>query len=343
MGTAISLPNGELISLGLTTFLYGLFFALFFVTVIMTFYLRESTRQLHIKILPVPFLMLLVATAHLVVLWIRAVQAFIVQKGGSALAFYDDLSDATSVARVICLVIQCILGDFVIIWRLYVVYGKRLWVVLPALILVTSYTVVGSVAILYIQRARPGTNIFTVAKSWITAYFSMTMSTNLMCSGAIAARIFYVWKSQTRGNVRPYWGIVAIIIESSALYALGVLAALVSFVSGTNGQYPAVDAIVPLVGIVFCLIAIQIRLRASLTSSTCIFSREPVSTETNGRRPRENNSIAAITTGEEFSDKPTRAIPMTIHVTRQTTHVLDCLDGGEPTPYSLSDIVKSSG
>jgi uncharacterized membrane protein YoaK (UPF0700 family) len=65
--------------------------------------------------------------------------------------------------------------------------------------------------------------------------------------GAIAARIFYVWKSQTRGNVRPYWGIVAIIIESSALYALGVLAALVSFVSGTNGQYPAVDAIVPLV------------------------------------------------------------------------------------------------
>jgi predicted Kef-type K+ transport protein len=84
MGTAISLPNGELISLGLTTFLYGthlitmhlssrltttvfprigLFFALFFVTVIMTFYLRESTRQLHIKILPVPFLMLLVATA----------------------------------------------------------------------------------------------------------------------------------------------------------------------------------------------------------------------------------------------------------------------------------------
>jgi hypothetical protein len=115
MGTAISLPNGELISLGLTTFLYGLFFALFFVTVIMTFYLRESTRQLHIKILPVPFLMLLVATAHLVVLWIRAVQAFIVQKGGSALAFYDDLSDATSVARVICLVIQCILGDFVIV------------------------------------------------------------------------------------------------------------------------------------------------------------------------------------------------------------------------------------
>jgi hypothetical protein len=66
-------------------------------------------------------------------------------------------------------------------------------------------------------------------------------------TGAIAARIFSAQKSQGGGNARPYWGIVVIIVESSALYALGVLAALVSFVSGTNGQYPAVDAIVPLV------------------------------------------------------------------------------------------------
>lgn len=42
-------------------------------------------------------------------------QAFIVQKGGSALVFYEDLSDATSVTRVVCLVIQCILGDCVIV------------------------------------------------------------------------------------------------------------------------------------------------------------------------------------------------------------------------------------
>ncbi|KAH9988206.1 hypothetical protein BJV77DRAFT_758541 [Russula vinacea] len=216
----------------------------------MTFFLRDSTRRYHIKILPVPFLMLLVATTHLIVLWIRAVQAFIVQKGGSALAFYGDLSDATSLARVICLVIQCILGDFVIIWRLYVVYGKCFWVVIPPLLLVASYTAVGSVAIVYMERARPGTDIFTVAKSWITAYFCMTMSSNVICSGAIAARIFHAW-----GNARPYWGIVAIIVESSALYALGVLATLVCYVCGTNGQYPAVDAIVPLVGIVFCLIA----------------------------------------------------------------------------------------
>jgi hypothetical protein len=47
-------------------------------------------------------------------------QAFIVQKGGSALAFYELLSDATSVARVTCLVIQSVLGDLVIVSSLLI-------------------------------------------------------------------------------------------------------------------------------------------------------------------------------------------------------------------------------
>lgn len=84
-------------------------------------------------------------------------QAFIIQKGGSALVFYDDISDATSVARVTFLLIQSLLGDSVIvsslrlstlalisippkIWRLYVVYGNRFLGIIPALLLITSYT-----------------------------------------------------------------------------------------------------------------------------------------------------------------------------------------------------------
>ena len=60
--------------------------------------------------------------------------------------------------------------------------------------------------------------------------------------GAIATKIYLAG-----GSTQLYRRIVFIIVESSALYALGVLTALVTFVSGTNGQYVAVDAIVPLV------------------------------------------------------------------------------------------------
>jgi F0F1-type ATP synthase membrane subunit c/vacuolar-type H+-ATPase subunit K len=66
-------------------------------------------------------------------------------------------------------------------------------------------------------------------------------------TGAIAARLFSAFKSQAKGNARSYRKIVVIIVESSALYALSVLAALVTFLCGTNGVFPAMDAIVPLV------------------------------------------------------------------------------------------------
>ncbi|KAN0118084.1 hypothetical protein V8E52_005671 [Russula decolorans] len=137
------------------------------------------------------------------------------------------------------------------------------------------------------------------------------MSSNVICSGAIATRIYLAWKTQSRGNARLYRRIVFIIVESSALYALGVLAALVSFVSETNGQYAAVDAIVPLVGIVFCLIAIQIRVHVNSTSNIYVYSRGPTTIGTSGVRSRGDND----TTGceSEFTDnKQTQAVPMTV-------------------------------
>ena len=88
------------------------------------------------------------------------------------------------------------------IWRLYVVYDKRPWVIVPAIILVLAYTgathsgvndghavnklsftAVGCVAFQFIVKARLGTDIFHVATSWITAFFALTMSTNVLCSG----------------------------------------------------------------------------------------------------------------------------------------------------------------
>jgi hypothetical protein len=87
------------------------------------------------------------------------------------------------------------------------VYDKRFWVVIPALLLVTGYTgmvfrvtltpllkltllgpaVVGCFVDMYIEKARPGTDsdIFDVAKAWMTAYFCMTLSSNIICSGEL--------------------------------------------------------------------------------------------------------------------------------------------------------------
>ncbi len=45
------------------------------------------------------------------------------------------------------------------------------------------FTVVGCITLQFIVHARLGTDVFHVATSWITAYFSLTMVTNVLCSG----------------------------------------------------------------------------------------------------------------------------------------------------------------
>ncbi|KAH9161276.1 hypothetical protein EDB89DRAFT_1913984 [Lactarius sanguifluus] len=235
----ISLEKAELLSLGLTTFLYGVFFTLFLIsTAVMSYRVAEDVRSQRNKILPVSFSMLMVATIHIVLLWVRGKIGFVDQRGGSPTAFYANIADITNLLKVGCLLFQSLLADGVIIWRLYVVYGKRAWVTVPCIILVIAYTVVGCVALQFIAHARPGTDVFHVATSWITAYFSLTMVTNVLCSGAIAWRIFRAGKPLRGAGTKMLWPVIFIVIESSALYAFGVIAVLASFLSGSNGQYP---------------------------------------------------------------------------------------------------------
>jgi len=313
----ISLENAQFLSLGLTTFLYGLFFMLFIVsTAVMSLRMGEDVRVHRNKILPVSSLMLVVATVHIVLLWIRGKNGFSDQKGGSATAFYENIADPTNVVKVGLLLLQSLLGDGVIIWRLYVVYDKRAWVIVPAIVLVLAYTAVGSVAFQFILHARLGTDIFDVATSWITAYFALTMSTNVLCSGAIAWRIFHAGKPLGGARMRTLWPVIFIIVESSALYAFGVIAVLACFLSQSNAQYPAVDAIVPLVGIVFSLIVLQIRFHVS--SSASHRSGDGQNSTNGGAWPRHPGRVSGL----HDPEYPMRSIRMAVHVTKQThTHL----------------------
>jgi hypothetical protein len=201
------------------------------------------------------------------------------------------------------------------------------------------------------MKARPGTDIFNVATSWIIAYFSLSMSTNVICSGehiitypivprvfhtharkigAIAGRIFLVGRQITGSTNR--WPIIFTIVESSALYAFGVVAALVSFLCGSNGQYAAVDALVPLVvsyaphlltssthslilvqGIVFSLIVLQIRYHISATTSHLNSGKPP----TRGLVGVQQSVCPESGDEPDYHARP-QSIQMMVRVTKQS-------------------------
>lgn len=58
-----------------------------------------------------------------------------------------------------------------------------------------------------------------------------------------------------------YLPILIVIVESGAIYATGVLSILMAYLSGSNGQYAVLDAVSPVMGIVFCLTILQVHFR----------------------------------------------------------------------------------
>lgn len=64
--------------------------------------------------------------------------------------------------------------------------------------------------------------------------------------GAIVAKIWATHRSVTSAS-RSLFPVMAAIIESGAIYTIGVLGLLIAYLSGSNGQYPALDLVTPLV------------------------------------------------------------------------------------------------
>ncbi|GJJ13097.1 hypothetical protein Clacol_007347 [Clathrus columnatus] len=91
----------------------------------------------------------------------------------------------------------------------------------------------------------------------------MTLSTNVLCTSLIAFRI---WRSTHK--LERYAGrqeqslmpVVIIIIESGAIYSVSCLTLLISYILGSNAQYPALDGTFPIISIVFNLIIVRIAL-----------------------------------------------------------------------------------
>ncbi|KIK61183.1 hypothetical protein GYMLUDRAFT_590960 [Collybiopsis luxurians FD-317 M1] len=205
--------------------------------------------------------MLLLATVHIIIDFVRILQAFVAgqpssQEGG--IAYYADLSNPLHVVKTVFYVTQTILGDGVMIWRFYVVYQKRILYAVPFLIVLAVNAAAGYVVCWSLSEAHPGSNIFHTAASWITTFFVLTMCINALCTILIALRIFLT-SSPSKASGQSLLPVFVTIVESGALYASGVLGLLIAFLSGSNGQYPALDICTPLVGIVYCLIVLQIR------------------------------------------------------------------------------------
>ncbi|KAL4255312.1 hypothetical protein AB1N83_013908 [Pleurotus pulmonarius] len=306
----IPLDKAEILAIFLETLLYGIFFTLFWLTLIVLILRGESGRTQRRRLVPLGIVMMIIATAHLIIDFVRVVQAFVAENNHpvDANGYYEMISHPLHVVKTIFYVTQTLLGDAVVIWRCYVLLDQRLLVLVPTATVLVVNAAVGYIVCWSLSQASPGSNIFHTASSWITTFFILTMCINITCTTAISWRIYTARSPlSTQTSLTP---VLLAVVESGALYASSVLALLISYLSGSNGQYPALDVVTPLVGITFCLIVLQIQFHLTTNAWAMSTTRnEHLSTIFRSRKRREDEG------GREDQTFAYPMQPLAVHVT----------------------------
>jgi hypothetical protein len=251
----ITIPEASLLALFLETLFYGVFFTLYWLTL---FILLKKCGVQRNFLIPVVTLLLCIATAHLIIDLIRALEAFVFSVSTScAEGYFSDLASPLELARTALYITQPTIADTVLVWRCYVLNNRSLWVGIPGCIVLLTNGAIGYYVVWCLSRASVGSPVYTIAPGFITTFYGLTMLISLICTTLISWRIYHCRRSMS-GDPAPLLPILIVVIEGGALYATSVLALLLAFLTGSNGQYPAMDIAPHIVGIVFCLIVLQV-------------------------------------------------------------------------------------
>ncbi|KAK0222212.1 hypothetical protein IW262DRAFT_1460514 [Armillaria fumosa] len=257
---SISLEKANFVALVLEALLYGSFSVLFIAALWVIFQKRSG---INVNLLSTVIIIWILATVHLILDVVRAVEAF-VDADGTALDYYSNLSNPLQAAKTAIYVILTLVGDGFAIYRCYVVWNRR-WYIIPGPLLLLCGTGGGFGATVAFSQAAPGAEVFLPAiVPWITSFISMTLCTNVVCTFLIAYRILSIQRAvRSLAQVNTARSALMMILESAAVYSASVVSLMITYSLNSNAQYTVLDLTAPLIGITFTAIILRVSLGIS--------------------------------------------------------------------------------
>ncbi|KAF8176247.1 hypothetical protein K438DRAFT_1979363 [Mycena galopus ATCC 62051] len=257
----LSFVSATLLSTIAETFLYGIFMVSFFVAVYLRLskYTDRSARSGALRnTVTIPTLAIFVlCSAHWIIGVIRLFQGF-GDEGNlySALHFPPDPADPLVTARSMLVIANNLIGDAIIIQRLWFIWGRDLCVIIVPVLSWLGVTTSGCV--LSYLFTHLGSGNISYIKAWVTVGWTLTAVTNVYCTACIAWRI---WRTNrvtqaVGGGLLTY--VLVILVESAALWALWAIFYAVTVQTGSLLQILATDLAPPIIGLVNVLIYLRV-------------------------------------------------------------------------------------
>lgn len=234
--SGVPLLSASLASICISSLLYGIHLVLFVLNILLMMRSRDfNTVQSSLSPRPIycmpnfitTTLLLAGNTFHWIVAVFRVYQAFILFHNGSEpLPFYSDLSQISELILTGALVFCVVVGDVMIIHRLWVVWGFNYLVVIFPSAAVASILICG---IGNIHQLSLSNHNGVTSDQWVTANCVSTLCTNLYCTGMIAWKIWSIRRGIGRCGGSNLMRMLVFVVESAALYSSWALFFLVAF------------------------------------------------------------------------------------------------------------------
>jgi len=265
--TDIALDRAYLAAIWLETMFYGINIVLFSGCMYVLI-ARRRTPKVNRYLVGVAVLMFCFSTCHVFLGFYRLIMGFIVlrdQPGGPA-AFFADVSIPANVAKVGIHTVNSVVGDSVVVWRCFLVWGRDWRMCLLPIVLVCGSAICGFGQTVYFARGQKYHSAFAPALvRWNGSLFSLSLATNIVVTGLVALRAWHLLRLSGGVAGFRYWRILVIVIESGMIYSIALICEVTLYFLGLNSFYIVYDPIGQLTGIVPTMIIVLAGL--SLTSN----------------------------------------------------------------------------
>ncbi|KAJ7036754.1 hypothetical protein C8F04DRAFT_1394021 [Mycena alexandri] len=237
----------------------------------------KRLSELNWPMLLVALAMCSFATLDVAVGLMHNIQAFVLYRGAKgAVGVFSDISNWVNVVKTVDVVMQTTLGDGLLIYRCWVVYGRS-WRIVAFPILLWIGGAVCTVTNIVLE-ARLHSDALVTSKSLrpvIISFWVLTIVLNILTTGMLVFRIWKVDRESARFAYRTASssGITTrpsrlkqamrIIVESGLLYTTVALITFITYITNSNSAYATSDVEVQIVGIAFNLIIIRADNRAA--------------------------------------------------------------------------------
>ncbi|KAF8188727.1 hypothetical protein BJ912DRAFT_1106823, partial [Pholiota molesta] len=257
----------KLISIFIESTLYGVYILSFVLTCWVLVKKRQSAHSINKSMIIISTLMFLIATLHISVSYVRIIKAFIILRNepGGTYAFFIRLSEFTYVFEMSIFMTQILLGDGLVLWRAYKIWGDRLSVIIFPLLLMFGSAIVDIRILIFFAKTSFVPTANPPLYEWFYFFPTTTLATNLLCTGLVAYRIWYFNRrtgTLVGNSLRP---VFLLVIESGAIYSATLIILLIAYGTGSLITNLILDALSSIIGLVFSMVIIRIGL--GLTAS----------------------------------------------------------------------------